>query len=279
MVILLRNIVAALLFTSCCYGEPGSSGGTISISGSTTCLPVVSRAAEEFMQKHPQVTITVSPGGSGVGVSALAKGAVDIGMTSRDISEKEQREYREVDFFLTPFARDAVVPVVSSEVYEAGITHLSVSQIGDIYSGQLKNWKDLGGPDRGILVVDKESDRGTRHVFMQAIFGDKYAAPGATIVTGPNDDMQMAVATSGAAIGFLSHAWINANVRGLGIKVGEEVIYPTTADVRGGHFPISRNLSFVTDGPPKGMAKEFMDFVLSPKGFRIIVGANLVPLE
>lgn len=232
------------------------------------------------MQRHPQVTITVSPGGSGVGVSALAKGAVDIGMTSRDISEKERSNYPEVDLFLTPFARDAVVPVVSLEVSEAGITHLSIPQIRGIYSGRLKNWKDLGGPDKGILAVDKEPDRGTRHVFMQAIFGDKYAeAPGTSIVTGPNDDMQMAVATSDAAIGFLSHTWINANVKGLGIEAGGGIVYPTIADIRSRRFPISRNLSFVTDGPPKGMAKEFIDSVLSPEGRKIIIKAGLVPLK
>jgi phosphate transport system substrate-binding protein len=241
---------------------------------------VVIKAAEVFMQRYPQVTVAISAGGSGVGISTVAKGVVDIGMISRDISETERRDYPEVDFFLTPFARDAVVPVVSSEVYESGITYLSLAQIRDIYTGRLKNWKDLGGPDRKIIVVDKEPDRGTRHVFAQAVFGNEYAeVTQDSIVTGPNDDMQMAVATSDAAIGFLSHAWTNDNVKGLGIEAEGDIVYPTITNIRAGHFPISRNLSFVTDGPPKGRVKEFIDFVLGPDGHKIITDENLIPLK
>lgn len=129
------NIVVALLSVSCCYGESSHSKNAISISGSSTCFPVVNKAAEIFMQKHPQTAVAVSTGGSGAGVRAVGKGAVDIGMVSRDISEAERRNYPEADFFLTPFARDAVVPVVSSEVYESGITCLSLAQIRDIYTG------------------------------------------------------------------------------------------------------------------------------------------------
>lgn len=278
--IFIINIVTVLLLVSCCYGGPHRSENAISISGSTTCLPVVVKAAEIFMQKHPQTAVAVSAGGSGAGIRAIGKGAVDIGMVSRYISETERRDYPEVDFFLTPFARDAVVPVVSSEIYESGITYLSLAQIRDIYTGRLKNWKDLGGPDRKILVVDKEPDRGTRHVFAQAVFGNEYAeVTPDSVVTGPNDDMHMAVATSDAAIGFLSHAWTNDNVKGLGIETDGDIVYPTITNISAGHFPISRNLSFVTDSPPKGLAKEFIDFVLGPDGHKIITDENLIPLK
>lgn len=115
---------------------------------------------------------------------------------------------------------------------------------------------------------------------MQAVFGNEYAeATPDSIVTGANDHMQMAVSASDAAIGFLSHAWTNDSVRGLGIETGGDIIYPTTDNIRTGHFPISRNLSFVTDGPPKGMTKEFIDFVLSPGAQRIIIDINLIPLK
>ncbi len=277
--ILIANIVVALLFVSSCYGEPSHFKNAISISGSTTCLPVVSKAADIFMRKHPQTAIAVSAGGSGAGISAIGKGAVDIGMVSRNISEGERKDYPKVNSFLTPFARDAVVPVVSAEIYESGITCLSLAQIRDIYTRRLKNWKDLGGPDREILLVDKEPGRGTRHVFFRAVFGDEHPEVTAGITTGPNDDMQMAVATSDAAIGFLSHAWTNDKVKGLGIKTEGNIVLPTITNIRTGHFPISRNLSFVTNGPPKGTAKEFIDFVLSPEAQRMIIDTNLMPLN
>ena len=276
------NVIAIMLLytTTCCYGRHAFTEDAISISGSTTCLPAVDKAAAEFMEKYAQLTISVYAGGSGFGVREVAEGIVDIGMVSREINRNELRDYSYVDFILFPFASDAVVPIVSSEVYEAGITSLSLSQIRDIYEGRLRNWKELGGPDRKILVVDKEPDRGTRHVFMRVVFGDESAeTTNDSIETGPNDDMQMAVATSDSAIGFISHSWRNADVKWLGIKVDGSVVYPTAANIRDGTFPISRTLYLVTNGPPEGVRKDFIEFVVGPEGAKIISDSGLVPLE
>lgn len=160
--IVLVNIIAFVMFATCCCGEHVFTEDAISVSGSTTCLPAVERAAARFMEKYAQLTVSVYAGGSGLGVREVAEGIVDIGMISREISESERGEYSYVDFLLFPFARDAVVPIVSSEVYEAGVTSLSLSQVRGIYEGRLTNWEKLGGPSREILVVDKEPDRGDK---------------------------------------------------------------------------------------------------------------------
>ncbi len=276
-------ILQVFLIASCLsLASPGKALArgktTIRIAGSTTDLPVAAKAAEGFMATHPGVRITVNPGGSGVGVKSLGRGLVDIGMVSREITEKEREYFKDVDFHVLTFARDAVACVVSDEVYEGGVRALSREQIRAIYSGEITNWKEVGGPEREILVIDKEAHRGTRHVFMEYVFGDRLAAAGgARIISGSNNEEQTHIAMSDSAIGMLSIAWTNRKVRGLGIREGKRVIEPTIENIKNGTYPISRGLTLVTNGPPKGLVKEFLDFVMGPEGRKIIEASGYVP--
>ncbi|MFQ5681491.1 MAG: phosphate ABC transporter substrate-binding protein [Candidatus Omnitrophota bacterium] len=252
----------------------------IRVAGSTTVLPAVSRAAERFMRAHPGVRITVNPGGSGVGVKSLARGLVDIGMASREIDAEERNAFPAVDFNLWVIGRDAVACVVSSQIYEAGVNVLSKPDIRAIYSGEIGNWSDVGGPDRPILVIDKEMHRGTRHVFMAYVFGDKKArAEGADLVSGSNNEEQAKVALSDAAIGMLSLAWINKDVRGVGIKEQGKVINPTLENIRNGSYPISRNLNLITNGRPEGIVRQFIDYILGPEGQKIVEEMGYVAIR
>ena len=224
--------------------------------------------------------ILVNAGGSGVGINQLGEGKIDIGMASRDITDTERKRYPNVEFVEHSIGRDAVVPVISSEVFNAGVTALSLEQVRDIYLGKIQNWKGVGGPDRDILVIDKEHSRGTRHVFMKAVMGNKEAeAPGADLVLGSNNEEQTAVAQSDAAIGMLSHAWMNDDVKGLSIVLpdGREIA-PTLENIVNDSFPIVRNLLIVTNGNPSGRIKEFIDYILSPEGQKIVAEAGYVPL-
>ncbi len=253
----------------------------IQVVGSTTVLPLVTRAAEVFAEeKKDAVAITVNSGGSGVGIHSSATGRADIGMASREISNKERERFKNSDLKTIVVGRDAVACVVSSEVYAAGVKALSRKQIRDIYLGKIKNWKDVGGPDREIVVIDKERHRGTRHVFMQYVFGDENArAPGARLVTGSNNEEQSKIAQSDAAIGMLSLAWINEDVVGIAILEGDEAIEPTLENVRANRFPISRNLNFVVAGEPEGIVREFVDFIISPKGQKMVKASGYVPVH
>ncbi|MBC8284180.1 MAG: substrate-binding domain-containing protein, partial [Nitrospinae bacterium] len=118
----------------------------IEIVGSTTVLPIASRAAEKFKSSH-RLRILVNAGGSGVGIHSVAKGRSDIGMTSRKISKSERKRYEGSHLKVHTVGVDAVACVVSSEIYDAGIHDLTRRQIRDIYMGKIKNWKELGGPD------------------------------------------------------------------------------------------------------------------------------------
>lgn len=252
---------------------------SLNAAGSTTVLPVVAIAAERFKALHG-VNVIVNAGGSGVGINQLGEGKIAIGMISRDISDAEIKQYPNVHFVIHSIGKDAVVPVVSSEIYDAGIKALSLQQIGKIYLGEINNWKQLGGPDKDILVVDKEKSRGTRHVFMEIVLGDKEAnAPGADLVLGDNNEEQTAILQSDSAIGMLSNAWLNNDVKGLSVILQDgSVIEPKLENIINGKFPITRDLLLVTNGEPAGNTKAFIDFILGDEGQKIVRDSGYVSL-
>jgi phosphate transport system substrate-binding protein len=157
---------------------------------------------------------------------------------------------------------------------------LSKQQIGDIYLGKITNWQQVGGSDRTIIVIDKETHRGTRHVFMQYLFGNSKArAPGARLVTGSNNEEQAKIAQSNAAIGMLSIAWINDDVVGIGIRESGQTIQPTLDNVRNGRFPIIRNLNLITAGKPSGAVRQFIDYLLSEEGQQLVTDSGYIPIH
>lgn len=255
-------VASALTTLSSC-----SAPERVSISGSTTVLPAVSRAAEQFTSETGQL-ITVNAGGSGSGFNQLAEGQTDIGMMSRDITDGERAQFPQHSFTAIAIGRDAVVPVVSSEIYDAGVTALSLSDIARIYKGESPNWAEFGGPNQDIFVIDKESSRGTRQTFMEVVMGDAKAdAAGADLIVGSNNEEQTAVAQSDAAISMLSIAWLNEDVKGLSIKLADgSKIEPTLANVQNGRFPIVRDLNIVIREDISAPAQAFVDYLLSPEG-------------
>ncbi len=268
-------VVLLLILISRC-----SKKESITVSGSSTVLPVVALAAEKFTN-NSGIKVVINGGGSGVGINQLGEGKIDMGMSSRDITGDEVNSYPDVNFITNSIAKDAVIPVVSTQIYEEGVQVLSLDQIGQIYKGEITNWNEIGGPDREILVVDKEASRGTRHVFMEAVFGNKNAkAPGADIVLGSNNEEQTAIAQSNAAIGMLSLPWLNDKVRGLSIAIENgKTIKPVRENVVNGTFPVVRDLILVTNGEPAGKTKEFIDYILSEEGQSIVEEAGYVRVK
>lgn len=251
----------------------------IYISGSTTVLPVVVQVAEAFKTNHNDFNIIINAGGSGVGINQLGENKTEIAMASRDLTLTEVNKYPKTQFNPIAIGKDAVVPVVSSEIYNAGVKALSLQDIAKIYSGEVTNWKTFGGPDKAILCIDKEASRGTRHIFMNAVFGDKHAeAPGADLVLGSNNEEQTALVQSDAAIGMLSYAWLNKDVKGLGIITQTKTILPSRENIINGSYPISRDLTLITNGDPEGKLKQFIQFILSHSGQNIVQKSGYVKL-
>ncbi len=252
---------------------------TLHAVGSSTLLPVVSEAAKHYHRIHPDVTITVSGGGSGVGVAAMISGSADFGMTSRELrTEEEQRLKDRIE--LVTIAHDAVAVMVSKPVFMAGVRALTLEQIAAIYRGRIRNWKGVGGPDRPILVIDKEAGRGTRHVFAKAVLGDAGArAPGAVVVAGSNNEMQALVGRSDSAIGILSSAWGSDSVRALAIRTRQGEISPTPDNIVSGRYPIGRKLVLLLPRNASASARDFVAFLLSPEGQAIVEEVGYVPIQ
>ncbi len=250
--------------------SPLQAAEQLRVVGSTTVLPIVAEAAKQYRQLNPGLTLTVSGGGSGVGVSAVQQGMAEVGMVSRTVTAQEQQRLG-VGFKVVAVARDAVAVAISKAIYEGGVTQLSLAQIAAIYRGEIKNWKEVGGPDARILVIDKEPSRGTRHVFAKVVLGDEQArAPGATIISGSNNEEQAAIAASNQAIGMLSNAWLNDAVRAVAVGEPGKAVLPTLEHVADGRYPIQRELNILLPSNAGKRVHGFVEFLLSDVGQQIV---------
>lgn len=258
---------------------PTLAADKIRVAGSTTVLPIIAEAAKQYRVLHPDILLTVSGGGSGVGVASIDQRSVEIGMASRALTAQEKQRLKgRVN--VVPVARDAVAVVVSKAVYVAGVTRLSIPQIAAIYRGEINNWQVLGGPDVRILVIDKEPSRGTRHVFAETVLGDARArAPGASIITGSNNEEQAAVANSDQAIGMLSNAWLNDRVRAVAVGEPDQAVLPTIEHVADGRYPIRRELNILVPTQADKTASAFVDFLLSTQGQKIVQQVGYLPIR
>jgi len=244
-------------------------------------LPIITIAVEEFHDLYPDHKVLLNSGGSGVAINQVGAGQLHIGMISRDLTDEELGRHPDVEFTKHTIGRDAVLPVVSSEIFDAGIRVLSINEMRMILTGEVSNWQQLGGPDREILVIDKERSRGTRHVFMEAVMGDSEASvPAAGLVLGANNELQLAITQSNSAFSMLSFAWQNEHVKGLAIKMEDgTVIEPSEENMRAGIYPIMRDIMLLTNGRPEGKNGLFIDFILSEKGQEIIEQTGYVRIS
>jgi phosphate transport system substrate-binding protein len=261
----------AVLVTACSAPE------AIYVSGSSTVLPPVSKAAEMFTA-DTGIPVIVNAGGSGGGFNQLAEGQTDIAMMSRNITNGERESFKGTNFTEIAIGRDAVVPSISSEIYDAGVTALTLSQIGGIYTGDINNWSEVGGPDRDIFAIDKEASRGTRQVFMNVVLGNPMAeAPGADLVTGSNNEEQTALVQSDAAIGMLSVAWLNEDVKGLSIILDNgDVVEASIENIRANLYPFVRDLNVVIRDDLKPKPKQFIDYLKGVEGQKFVEGSGYI---
>lgn len=274
---MLHRYIAVLLLVL--PALPGVAADKIRVMGSTTVLPIISEAAKQYRMQHPDILLTVSGGGSGVGIASIGQGTADIGMASRSLTEQEKRRLAG-KVKVVPVARDAIAVAVSRAVYEGGVSQLSIPQIAAIYRGEIKNWKTLGGPDARILVIDKEPSRGTRHVFAEVVLGNARArAPGASIITGSNNEEQAAIANNDQAIGMLSNAWLNDRVRAVAVGEGSQAVLPTIEHVADGSYPIQRELNILVPVRDDKEINAFVDFLLSKKGQKIVQQVGYLPIR
>ncbi len=243
----------------------------LQIAGSTTVLPIAEECARIFMEKHPGSRVDVAGGGSSHGIKSVADGTVDIGDASRDIKDSEREAYPE----LVPHAvaKDGVAPVVHPS---NRINALTMEELQQIYTGEITNWKDLGGSDAEIVVVSREEGSGTRDCFESKVtkpLGEEITQH--AIIQDSNGKVRATVAGNEHSIGFLSLGYVNHEVKALTLNGVE----PTVETVLSGEYAISRTLWMITKGEPDHAEEAFLDFVISEEGQRIVEEVHFIPLR
>jgi phosphate transport system substrate-binding protein len=261
-------ILAAMVFLT-----NSALAGNIVIKGSTTVLPIAQKVAESYMKEHPGVKITISGGGSGNGIKAIIDGTTDIADSSRFIKDKEVKLAVENGVYPVPFsvAYDCIVPVVHPS---NSIADLSLEQLKDIYEGKIKNWKDVGGPDRKIVVISRDTSSGTYEVWEKKVMKKEKVYPGA-LLQASNGAVVQAVAKNKNAVGYIGLGYVNDTVKPTTVN-GIEGSEATTLN---GTFPVSRPLYMFTNKWPSGDTAKFVNFMLHPeKGQKLVKAAGYVPL-
>jgi len=251
---------------------------TILIGGSTTVQKYIKLASKAYSSKHPEVLFSIYGGGSTAGVAQIIDKRINIGMMSRELTAQERQSVKSFQPIL--IALDAVIPIVSQEVYESGVQQVSSEALAKIYREEITNWKQVGGFHRQIITIDKNIYHGTRYVFSDYILGVGNALQSsASIVLNSDDDVMRLLKSSDQAIGYAGIGYLNKSVRALNIDVEGKVIKASYANIRNGTYPLSRKLYLLVPKDTPDYVRNFINFVLSPTGQIIVKEAGYLPVR
>jgi len=272
--IMYAAIIVALIAAQMVTSEMAFAGGrTLVLTGSTTVLPIAQLCAEKFMDQHPDVNISVRGGGSGVGIAALIDGTCDIAMASRPMKTKELKSARGkgINPLATVIAKDGIAIIVHPS---NPLSEITLAQLKDIYTGKISNWKDVGGKPGKIVVISRDVASGTFEVFKKIVLkGAKTRAD--ALMLASNKAVATTVEKTPGAIGYVGLGYISSKVKALAV----DGVEPTKETVVSGKYKLARPLYLCTDGKPTGLAKEFIDFVLSSEGQKIVNKIGFVPVK
>ncbi|MCG2722795.1 MAG: phosphate ABC transporter substrate-binding protein [Thermodesulfovibrionales bacterium] len=250
-----------------------SFGEDLRIDGSTTVLPIAQKAAEVYMKKHADTRIFVSGSGSGTGIKALIDGTTHIATSSREAKDKEVASGKAKGITLTghKVALDGIIPVVHISMK---INDITMEQLRDVYNGKIKSWKELGGPNRPISVVSRDTSSGTYEVWEEKVLkGDKVRAD--ALLVASNGQAVQTIAQNKFAIGYIGIGYIDKSVKIL--KVNGKSASP--ASVRDGSWPVARPLFMYTNGKPTGVIGKFIHFMMSAEGQKVVNEVKYVSIQ
>ncbi|MGN1133690.1 MAG: phosphate ABC transporter substrate-binding protein [Oscillospiraceae bacterium] len=241
--------------------------GTVSTDGSTSMEKVIGYLSEAYMEENSSVKVTYNPTGSGAGIQAVSEGRCDIGLSSRDLKDDEKTNLTQ-----TVIALDGIAMVVNTKNKAEDLT---IEQIAKIYTGEITNWKEIGGDDAPIVLIGREAASGTRDGF-ESITGTEDKCKYSQELTSTGDVIQT-VSSNPNAIGYASLAAVNDTVKTL--KVGG--VEPSEKTIQDGDYKIQRDFVLVTksDKELTGAAKDFFDFATSEEADDLITKAGAVPIK
>ncbi|GEO05895.1 phosphate ABC transporter substrate-binding protein [Adhaeribacter aerolatus] len=284
-----KHAAGLLLITSllgaCGRGDTNNTAGnnpddiTITIKGSDTVLPLTQQEAENYMQKNAGAAITVVGGGTGVGISALQEGTTDIAMASRALKTGERLKLKGAKKNVKEalIAYDALSVVVHPE---NKVNQLTREQLEQIFTGKIKNWKEVGGNDEVIVAYSRETSSGTYEFFKEEVLDKKNYAPGILMMSATGSIVQSVSQTRGA-IGYIGLAYETEDVKALSVSYdqGKTFVAPSVEAAKNKSYPISRPLFYFYDASVESRVKPFINYVLSPEGQKIVQDTGYVPLS
>jgi len=282
-------LIFSFIITSC--GPTSSAAVTASDSqaayienkGSDTIVNLALAWAEKYQSDHPDIRISVTGGGSGTGIASLLNKTVDIANASRKIKAEEldQAKANGVDPVEHIIARDAIAVIVNPE---NPVNELTLQQISDIYSGKLTNWSEVGGEDRPIVRLSRETNSGTHVYFLETVLRlgskeDKTLFSMDTLLLPSSEGIIAEVRQNPNAIGYDGLGYVPKDLKMIAIakETGGAYVLPSIATVNDKTYAIARDLYMYTNGEPTGAVKDYLDWILSPEAQQIVADLGFVP--
>lgn len=282
---LLRALLLTLIFAmngmgGCAETSPPHPG-LVLIKGSETIQPWITMCAEDFMSKHPHRDVVVQGGGSGTGIAALFHGTVDIGMVSRDLTDKEREHAASTSFHLREYAvaLDGIAIVVHPD---NPLKQISLDRLRQIFAGQVRSWQEVGGTQHDMVVLARMAGSGTSALFRQRVLaGEDYAESVQRMPT--NTAIITKVANHPAAIGYSGLEAVQAargQVKMVALQAAPASfpVLPEVETIRSGRYPLARTLHLYTAGEPSGPVKDFLDFCLSSHSQELVRKAGFITI-
>lgn len=281
----------SLLVLSACAQTPAASASAgqpaayLENKGSDTIVNLALAWAETYQNEHPEVSISVTGGGSGTGIAALLNGTVDIANASRAIKPEEVEAARAkgMEPVEHVIARDAIAVIVNPN---NPISQLTLQQVSDIYSGKIRNWREVGGEDRPIVRLSRETNSGTHVYFLETVLrlgqkDNKTLFSTDTLLLPSSEGIINEVRQNPNAIGYDGLGYVPADLKmvALAAASGAPYVLPSAATVNNKTYPIARDLYMYTAGEPEGFTAVYLEWILSPEAQKIVQDLGFVPVR
>lgn len=276
----LKLIVGALLITMIggafvgCGSSEGGEGGTVTLSGSSALLPLVEASIDGFIEKNSGYEINAQAGGSGAGLTQVLDGSVNIG--NSDIFANEKLEEDKAKELVDHKVVAQGFAVVVNEA--AGVKELTKQQIQDIFSGKVKNWKEVGGADKEIFLVHRPSSSGTRATFVKTVLGGDKNLENDSLgsVQDSSGAVAKAMAQNDGAVSYLALSYLNSDEAKSMVKVAIDGVEASKENITTGKYPFWSWGHMYTKGEPTAEAKKFIDYIMSEDNKKVVEDTGFI---
>ncbi len=291
--LILGGIVLLSLLTGCgasnggsgAQSTPASASAYIQNKGSDTIVNLALAWAERYQAEHAEVRISVTGGGSGTGIAALINNTVDIANASRQITGAERAEAKKngIDVVEHVIARDAIGVIVNPH---NPVSQLTLQQVSDIYSGKINNWSEVGGENRPIVRLSRESNSGTHVYFLETVIrmgkkDDKTLFSADTLLLPSSEGIIAEVRDNPNAIGYDGLGYITPEVKTLAVSKTAQGPFslPSIDTVNNGAYPVSRDLYMYTGQNPSPAVQAYLQWILTPEAQQLVKDLGFVPVK